>query len=158
MKEIKYINGDATVPQAKGVKIITHICNNIGGWGKGFVLAISKKWKEPEQEYRLWHRERAQNNFELGSIQIIQVEEYLYVCNMIGQQGIKRGSKGAPIRYTAVENCLDKLTLEAKKLNASVHMPRIGCGLAGGKWNKIEPLIERTLLSNDIETIVYDFG
>jgi len=23
--------------------------------------------------------------------------------------------------------------------NAKVHMPRIGCGLAGGTWDKIEP-------------------
>lgn len=36
-------------------------------------------------------------------------------------------------------------------------MPRIGCGLAGGKWELIEPLIEETLLKNNIETIVYDF-
>jgi hypothetical protein len=32
---IRYISGDATVPQAAGVKIICHICNDIGGWGKG---------------------------------------------------------------------------------------------------------------------------
>ena len=25
-------------------------------------------------------------------------------------------------------------------LSASVHMPRIGCGLAGGKWEEIEPI------------------
>ncbi|WP_306766628.1 hypothetical protein [Tenacibaculum sp. M341] len=65
MKEIKYIKGDATSPQAKGVKIIAHICNDLGGWGKGFVLAVSKRWKEPEISYRKWHRERSKNDFEL---------------------------------------------------------------------------------------------
>jgi len=69
MQEINYIKGDATVPQAKGTKIIAHICNNLGGWGKGFVLAVSKRWPEPEQEYRKWHRNRANNDFELGNIQ-----------------------------------------------------------------------------------------
>ena len=49
MKEINYIKGDATNPQISGNKIIVHICNDIGGWGKGFVLAISNKWKEPEK-------------------------------------------------------------------------------------------------------------
>ncbi len=63
MKEIKYIKGDATSPQAKGTKIIAHICNDLGGWGKGFVLAISKRWKEPESSYRKWHRERSKNDF-----------------------------------------------------------------------------------------------
>ena len=157
MNEIKYIKGDATTPQAKGIKIIAHICNNLGGWGKGFVLALSKRWELPEQEYRKWHRNRAKNNFELGNIQLVQAQNYIYVANMIGQQGMKTGSNGVPIRYKAVMECLEKLTKEAKKLNASVHMPRIGCGLAGGKWERIEPLIQKTLIKNNIATTIYDF-
>lgn len=157
-REIIYLKGDATSPQASGNKIIAHICNDLGAWGAGFVLAISKRWKAPEAEYRQWHRERAQNNFALGEIQIVQAEEYIYVANMVGQRGIKTGrSTGVPIRYEAVEACLSKLVEEANELNASVHMPRIGCGLAGGKWDKIEPLIEKTLLENDIDVYVYDF-
>jgi len=34
---ISYIKGDATAPQGKGVKVIAHLCNDLGGWGKGFV-------------------------------------------------------------------------------------------------------------------------
>ena len=157
MNKIKYIKGDATAPQAKGVKIIAHICNNLGGWGKGFVLSISKRWELPEQEYRKWHRNRSKNDFELGNIQLIQVQNYIYVVNMIGQQGMKTGSNGVPIRYEAVKKCLEKLAKEADALNASVHMPRIGCGLAGGKWEKIEPLIQETLIKNNIATTIYDF-
>ena len=47
MSGIKYLKGDATCPQAKGMKIICHVCNDAGGWGKGFVLALSKRWDEP---------------------------------------------------------------------------------------------------------------
>ncbi len=43
MKEISYLVGDATTPDTQGPKIISHICNDIGAWGKGFVLAISKR-------------------------------------------------------------------------------------------------------------------
>ncbi|SEL84321.1 O-acetyl-ADP-ribose deacetylase (regulator of RNase III), contains Macro domain [Aquimarina amphilecti] len=157
MKQITYIKGDATVPQAKGTKLIVHICNNIGGWGKGFVVAISKRWPEPEKAYREWHRNRAKNDFELGSIQVIQVSNDKYVGNIVAQQGIKTGSKGVPIRYEAVKTCLEKISIEAKKLNASIHMPRIGCGLAGGKWTEIEPLVEQTLLEKDLDVYVYDF-
>ncbi len=157
MKNIEYIKGDATSPQAKGPKIIGHICNDLGGWGKGFVLAISKRWSKPEKEYRQWHRERSKNDFELGNIQIIQVSADTYVANMIGQRGMKTGSNGAPIRYDAVDKCLEKLQNEAEKLGASVHLPRIGCGLAGGKWSKIEPLIMARLSEKNIGTIVYDF-
>ena len=157
MKEIIYKKGDATSPQSKGNKIIAHICNDIGGWGKGFVLAISRRWSEPEREYRKWHRERSKNDFGLGAIQIVQAEKYIWIANMVGQRGTKTGSSGVPIRYEAVDACLNKLAPEAQKLNASVHMPRIGCGLAGGKWEKIEPLIINNLSEQNIEVFVYDF-
>ena len=42
MTEINYLKGDATQPHSQGTKIIVHVCNDLGGWGKGFVLAISK--------------------------------------------------------------------------------------------------------------------
>jgi O-acetyl-ADP-ribose deacetylase (regulator of RNase III) len=158
MNSIHYLKGDATSPQAKGKKIIAHICNNIGGWGKGFVLAISKRWLAPEKAYREWHRERAQNDFGLGKVQFIEVDEWITVANMIGQQGIKANAKGVPpIRYEALEQCLEKLAEYAKDRPVSIHLPRIGCGLAGGKWELIEPIIEKTLLVHELAVYVYDF-
>lgn len=158
MKAITYLKGDATSPQASGIKIISHVCNDIGGWGKGFVLAISQRWPQPEKAYREWYRLRASNDFKLGNIQVVQVEKYIYVANMIGQRGTKTSrSEGVPVRYEAIESCLEKLAAEAEILNASVHMPHIGCGLAGGKWERIEPLIEKTLLKKDIDVFVYDY-
>ena len=156
MNEITYLKGDATSPQAKGNKIICHVCNDIGRWGKGFVMAISKRWAEPEAAYKKWYGERANNDFELGAVQIVQVDSYVWVANMVGQRGIKTGSKGPPIRYEAVEKCLSKVSQKATELNASVHMPRIGCGLAGGKWSEIEPIIKKTL--GEVSSgFVYDF-
>ena len=155
MVAIQYLAGDVTVPQAKGNKIIAHICNDLGRWGKGFVLALSARWKEPEEEYRAWYRSR--NDFELGAVQLVRVDPYIWVANMIGQHGIKAGSKGPPIRYEAVAACLDKLAMRAKELGASVHVPRIGCGLAGGSWDEIEPLIQRSLVANGIPVFVYDY-
>lgn len=38
MNAIHYVKGDATCPMTPGTKIIAHICNDRGGWGKGFVL------------------------------------------------------------------------------------------------------------------------
>lgn len=156
MKTIHYIKGDATNPKGNGSKIIAHICNDIGGWGKGFVMEISKKWKQPEEEYRVWFK--SQEVFKLGEIQLVDVESDLWIANMIGQHKIKTQSNGVtPIRYEAVEKCLEKLAEEAQKLNASVHMPRIGCGLAGGKWEEIEKIMIRTLLKNRIKVSIYDF-
>ena len=156
VERLRIIKGDATSPQAKGPKIIAHVCNDLGGWGKGFVVAVSRRWPEPERQYRQWHRERASNDFGLGAIQVVQVAPDLWVANMIAQHGMKTGSHGPPIRYDAVRQCLDSVAEQAADLAASVHMPRIGCGLAGGRWERIERIVVETLVANDIATTVYD--
>ncbi|MER6208403.1 macro domain-containing protein [Streptomyces sp. NPDC001642] len=158
MGEINYVRGDATVPSVKGVKVIAHVCNDIGGWGKGFVLALSRRWPEPEKAYRAWHRDRAANDFGLGAVQLVQVERQVWVANMIGQRGIRTGSKGVPVRYDAIDTALTHLAERAAELDASVHMPRIGCGLAGGKWSRVEPLITERLVGRGIAVSVYDYG
>jgi len=156
MKDIQYRKGDATAPQSENNKIIVHICNDIGGWGKGFVMAISKRWKKPENQYREWFKSK--DGFELGKVQFVQVEEDLWVANLIGQHKINKDEIGnAPIRYDAIEDGLTEVASFAKENNASVHMPRIGCGLAGGKWEMIEPIILQRLSNNDVEVVVYDF-
>lgn len=161
---IKYLTGDALSPQVQGSKIIAHICNDIGGWGKGFVTAISNKWKEPEIAYRNWYRDRnseqsADGEFRLGAIQLVAVEKAnTWVANMVAQRGTHAKDGVPPIRYDALESCLRCLSPIALEHSASVHMPRIGCGLAGGKWEQIEPLIQKELSDKGIETYVYDFA
>jgi O-acetyl-ADP-ribose deacetylase (regulator of RNase III) len=157
MAGIEYMRGDATAPDGKGVRVIAHVCNDRGGWGKGFVLALSKRWPQPEAEYRAWHRERARNDFGLGALQMVQVDRLLWVANLIGQHGTRTSrSSGVPVRYEAIGQALAKLVPRALELGASVHMPRIGCGLAGGRWERVEPLIEATLVSAGIPVTVYD--
>ncbi|MFF8633351.1 macro domain-containing protein [Streptomyces pilosus] len=158
MSGITYVRGDATVPSVKGVKIVAHVCNDMGGWGKGFVLAVSRRWPEPEAAYRAWHRGRADNDFGLGAVRLVQVERYVWVANMIGQHGTRTGSKGAPVRYEAIDTALTRLAGHARELGASVHMPRIGCGLAGGTWTRVEPLITARLTGQGIPVTVYDHG
>ncbi|MEU4640532.1 macro domain-containing protein [Micromonospora sp. NPDC023814] len=158
MTPLRIIKGDATSPQAKGPKVIAHICNDLGGWGKGFVVAISRRWPQPERDYRDWHRHRAGNDFALGATRLVRVTPDVWVANMVGQRGIRTGSGGPPIRYDAVERCLTSLADQAQALGASVHMPRIGCGLAGGTWSRMEPVIERTLCARDVAVTVYDHG
>ncbi|MER6385220.1 macro domain-containing protein [Streptomyces sp. NPDC001118] len=158
MSEIKYVRGDATVPSVKGAKVIAHVCNDLGGWGKGFVLALSRRWPEPERAYRTWHRDRAHNDFGLGAVQLVRVEPSVWVANMIGQHGIRTGSKGVPVRYEAIDTALARLADDVIERGASVHMPRIGCGLAGGKWSRIEPLITERLIKRGTAVTVYDHG
>jgi O-acetyl-ADP-ribose deacetylase (regulator of RNase III) len=149
--KINYVTGDATEPIGSGNKIIVHICNDIGGWGAGFVLAISRRWKGPETQYRNLRRT---GGYELGTIQMIQVGSDLWIANMIAQHGIRPMNGIPPIRYPSLERCLGLVSLQAQELLASVHMPRIGCGLAGGSWDRVEEIVTRAL--DDIPVTVYD--
>lgn len=156
MATITYLVGDATKPIGDGNKVICHICNDIGAWGAGFVLAVSKRWKKPKEEYRNWYKSKT--NFVLGNNQYVKVEDDIVIANMIGQRGIRNPFNGVPpIRYDAVEKCLEKLAIACEKKNATVHMPRIGCGLAGGTWDEIEKIINRTLIAHNVNVFVYDF-
>lgn len=177
--KITFTKGDATKPIGTDTKIIVHVCNDVGAWGGGFVLAVSKRWDEPESEYRNWFRnkeggetetvkyglvENSPNNaeektFKLGNVQFVKVSEDIWVANMIGQKGVSSDADGRPpVRYEAIAECLKKVVHFAKSENASVHMPRIGSGLAGGKWEKIEEIIDRELIAQQVETTVYDFN
>jgi O-acetyl-ADP-ribose deacetylase (regulator of RNase III) len=159
---VNYVEGDATAPVGDGLKIIAHCCNNIGAWGAGFVVALSNKWERPEREYRRWYEQHGDVKFRtlLGAMQLVPVEDDIMVANIIGQHGI--GSQGGetPIRYEAISKGLSFIAQYAQQnpdRKVSVHMPRIGCGLAGGSWSKIEPLIDEHFVVNEIPVTVYDF-
>jgi O-acetyl-ADP-ribose deacetylase (regulator of RNase III) len=175
---IKYLKGDATNPIDNKTKVIVHICNDVGGWGKGFVMAISKRWKLPEAEYRNWFKSKEVENtetvkferlesrdkysnekqFELGNVQFVKATEDIWIANIIAQRDIKANKDGLPpIRYSFVSESLERVRQFAEKNNASIHMPRIGCGLAGGQWTEIEEIVNDNLIAYDIETFVYDF-
>ncbi len=160
MNSIHYITGDATAPSGAGSKIVVHVCNDVGAWGAGFVLAISKRWKEPERRYRAWHAGGSQDDppFELGQVQCVEAASDIVIANMIGQKGIRSSGGAPPIRYGAIEEGLACVAAKALKDGASVHMPRIGCGLAGGQWSEIEPLIQRQLIVRGVAVTVYDFA
>jgi O-acetyl-ADP-ribose deacetylase (regulator of RNase III) len=148
---ISYITGDATQPVGNNVRIIIHIVNDAGGWGKGFVTSISKRWLEPEQAYRQWHAKG--DNFALGMVQLVKLPDDIIVANMIAQHGYSYAGHPA-IQYPALHMCLSKVAKRTKELGATVHMPRIGCGLAGGIWSQVERIILDTM--NDLDVTVYD--
>ena len=68
MSTIDYVKGDATSPVGSGTKIICHVCNDVGGWGRGFVVALSRRWSAPEARYREWHAQGEAGGFAFGDI------------------------------------------------------------------------------------------
>jgi len=155
---IRYVVGDATRPEGPGPKIIAHVCNDAGRWGAGFSGAVTRRFgRAPCEQYRDWFW--TGSTFALGEVQLVEVRPALWVANMIGQHGVGRGGPdGPPVRYEAIGQALSKVAGHAQRLEASVHMPRIGAGLAGGRWEQIEPLILHALVERGVEVTVYDLG
>lgn len=153
---ITYLVGDATDPQGEGHKVIAHCCNTWGLWGQGFVNAISKRWSAPELRYRLWHKQGAGGGFVLGATQFVLVDPLIVVANILGQDGVGVRHGVAPIRYDALGFSFVTVANHASATGASVHMPRIGCGLAGGTWDRVEPLVQETLVARGVPVFVYD--
>ena len=152
MNTINYVIGDATQPleTTGNPKIITHICNNNGAWGRGFVMALSKKWPETKSAYKEIEM------LKLGAIQIINVENNTFVINMIAQNGIRGRNNPKPIDYNALKICITSVFKVIPDLS-SIHMPRIGCGLAGGKWVEVEKIIKEGMkINTSINVYVYD--
>lgn len=196
MIPITYLIGDATEPimppghkPRKDWRIIAHVCNDIGAWGKGFVLALSARDKRPEEAYRDWMRRSLMKEdyfrgnsdrlgYEIGGrawkqhdpTTMLQLGEQqsifgfdgdasVIVVNMIAQRGIKWVGNGPPLSYLYLWRCLVQLrdfAANTQSGRSSVHMPRIGCGLAGGQWPIVEALIEGTLCKADVPVFVYD--
>jgi len=153
MAELKYVIGDATQPMGEGEKIICHIVNTEKRWGAGFVLALSKRWKEPERAYRGIKKDF----MTLGHVQYVCVEFDITIANMVAQHSVGPklidGVLTQPIRYYALNTCLEKVNAFALEHGATLHMPRIGAGLSGGDWKEIEQIIKNTM---SVDVVVYD--
>lgn len=158
---IHELTGDATRPvQTEGSALVAHVVNDLGGWGKSFVLAISKRWPDAESDYRDWAKSgRGVDNcsppFQLGEILISKVETNLSVAHMLAQHGYIGADNPTPLSYEALTQCLRKLADIAAAQNASIHMPRIGSGLGGGDWPRIRQIIEREL--GHLAVYIYTF-
>jgi hypothetical protein len=150
--QIKYVKGDATRPIGEGPKIIPHICNDVGVFGAGFVLALSKRWPITKKAYLAWAEA---GPLVLGEVQFVGVEDGISVANIIGQTGVGQRN-GPPIRYSAVLKGLRTVARAAQTYGCSIHAPRLGCGLAGGEWSKMELLLEDTFIDNGIPVTIYD--
>jgi O-acetyl-ADP-ribose deacetylase (regulator of RNase III) len=156
---IKYVCGDATAPPPGGNRIIVHICNDHGSWEAGFIMAVSRRWIEPKACYCLYAESFKGKPLELGAVQFMQVEDCLWVANVIGQTKAyttREGRRVPPIPECMVCLGLHRVYRKVMELQATIHMPRIGTGLAGGKWDDIKPIIDEELADLGISVTVYD--
>jgi O-acetyl-ADP-ribose deacetylase (regulator of RNase III) len=151
---ITSLRGNALEPRGKVPRIIAQIVNDkTPNWGAGFARAVRNKYPSVQKDFKEWavmHRDK----FSLGNTYTSMTSNELYVVNMIAQHGYGESVKPR-IRYAALKDCLHQLREIAVSKRASVHMPRIGTGYAGGNWNYILELIDEILVRNGIDVTIY---
>lgn len=152
---LSFLVGDATAPRGDGHRIIAHVVNDkTPNWGAGFGLAVRKKWPGVQDSFRTWAISTP-NALKLGNIYHIQVDEKTTVFQMVCQHGY--GPSPMPrLRYAALKTCLDQLADFAKEIAATVHMPRIGSGQAGGAWGLVQQLIDEVICARGFPVTIYD--
>ena len=140
------------------LQIIPHVCNDRGGWGAGFVVALSKWDERPEMEYRRISKDPTAQ-FRLGQTQWVPISKTFYVANMIAQRGYKSEDVKRPLSYSHLIKCMHQVSsgIQARResIPVEIHTPKFGSGLAGGKWEFIEELIEEIWLPTGAEVYVY---
>lgn len=154
MLEIRYVTGDATRPEGDGFKFIVHIVNDANMWGAGFVLALSKRWPWLKPDYHSWMSKQPKPV--LGHVYSVKVETDVTIIHLIGQHGVRHVGGAPPVRYDAIARgfaCIEDMMWGGR---VSIHAPRLGCGLAGGEWSKVEPLLQQHFIDAGIPVTIYD--
>lgn len=141
--------------------IIPHVCNNIGGWGRGFVLAVEKHFPHAKELYL------SKTEYVLGTGQICEsiptANRIYWVYNMIAQNGVCGENNKRPLHYGYLANCMSHLVTEIHYArNKLAHYPtskpiivcpRFGSDLAGGNFDVIREMID--VIWSDFDTYIY---
>lgn len=152
---IIYLSGDALAPRGSDHRIITHIVNDkTPNWGAGFGRAVKTEFPSAQNSFRQWV-ERDRDNLKLGMVYRSTIDDNMSIVQMVAQHGYGP-SKKPRIRYAALQECLDKLAIIALQHKASVHMPKIGTGYAGGNWYMIAQLIDEAIVRKGTKVTVYE--
>lgn len=154
---ISVVRGDATKPRGDGVKLVVQVVNDATpNWGGGgFATAVRRAYPDVQADFQEWWGAVPRDARRLGQVRIVRVGSDIWVASVIAQHGY--GASASPrIRYAALRQGLDRAAKFAAEHGASVHMPRIGCGQAGGSWVIVEELVRETIVAAGRPVIVYD--
>ncbi|MEG6508186.1 macro domain-containing protein [Methyloligella sp. 2.7D] len=155
LKPIRILHGNILEPRNGGQKIICQLVNDKAGtWGGGVARKMAGRFPDAEVQFReqIVHLPRSER---LGRAIFSQASDEITIASLIAQEG--HGPSLFPrIRYSALKNCLEAVTQRAKETGATVHMPRIGTGSAGGDWGTVEEMLDDIMVRAGVFVTVYD--
>ena len=169
--QLVYKIGNALEPEETSPYWILHGCNNVGGFGSGFVAAINNKYgtgdKSPASEYqKLFENGKTPA---LGDIQPVKIGGKNLIINLISQKGcgvqsFHKVELGIPFRYEAFYECLQRVKILADIYNEkygaypNLVSPLIGCGLALAKKDDVVSVIQDVFYTTKINYTIYELA
>lgn len=138
-------------------KVIAHGVNCQNAMGSGVAKALYSKWPEVKFDYHKVCTKMLQhctNDDLLGHIFAVNSDDKL-IINCFTQQNY--GYDGQVyLNYEALEMCMRGVREFCKGYSVSeVAMPKIGCGLAGGDWEKVKKILDKTFHKKHFHVKVY---
>lgn len=138
--------------------ILCHQVNYFGVMGGGIAASIYDKALSNDSR-RLYKQFCYYCGVDaLGKVQFLpHVDGKRWICNLFCQDDYTPQSDGGITSYDHMLECLFKVETCARKNNLSVAVPGyMGCGIAGGDWDRVEAIIHKVFdKSSVLCTIVY---
>lgn len=152
---IRLVHGNVLEPRNDGNKVICQLVNDKAvKWGGGVARKIAKRFPGAEEAFTEQAIQIPQRD-RLGRVIFSKASDDLTIASLIGQEGF--GPSLFPrIRYSALQTCLEQVADHAASIGASIHMPKIGTGSAGGDWSTIEELLDDVMVREGLFVTVYD--
>lgn len=151
---VKEIKGDL-LKQEKG--FLCHQTNYEGVMGGGIAYAIWNKLltDQDRKSYEFYCRECGKDA--LGYVQFLFLKNDLIVANCFSQNGFDEPDAAGNItNYKAMRECFVKVRdLALKRKLPLVFIPYgMGCGIAGGKWDKVRGIIEDVFGASEVTATI----
>jgi len=119
------------------IGLIAHQVNMDGVMGAGLALQIKNKWPSVYWAYQEYF-----GTFHLGDVQFVQIFPSIVVANLFCQRDV--GWQRRYTNYQAHKMVWPKVAEYAMISELEVYAPwKIGCGLGGGNWEVLHPIIEK---------------
>lgn len=163
---VKFVQGDITKLSfdiETEVVIVPHCCNDIGLWGAGVSGAIGKKWEAAKKSYQ--HFISIEGKYCLGKVDMLEVEDSIWVANMIGQHKVVSLDNPRPVKYYALCDAMRRVRRKIEDMvkphytnkTPIIIAPRFGSGLAGGNADFITDLMQEIWVDKGVSVTVYEF-
>lgn len=144
---IKYITGDL-VKDSDKFDVLVHGCNCFCTMNSGIAPQIKHKFPEA---YEVDCMTNSGDINKLGRITFTRNTTPIIV-NSYTQ--FRYGRDKMHVDYDALRKCM--ITIKLKFSGKKIGMPKIGAGLAGGDWGKIEKIINDALADEDVTVVIWN--